>query len=802
MWLLEGEAFEGRKLWLRPGKTYLFGRTEAEPGQLTISHKTISRKHLTVQVESVVEGDGRNLHTRSRICIEDLNTKKGTLLNGAQIRGGEKYVLVGDSNDIKMGSCPQVFKITWCPVVLSFSFTAKELRADPWSKLRDQLEQLDIKYSSEYEQGRTSHVVTKKRNTSKGLQALIYGSYIVAESFISAVVEAAALPEGAPDGTTSSLEADFQLNWPDALEHLPPRGEEPSDRPAAAYAPNERRQEVFEGYTFIFYEKKQFDNLFPVITSGKGKALLKEVVPHETPVHDFVRYVKGVAGEKGLGSFEDGSEGRGVVVVRYIPGPKGTDIEWFVEFLNTFAQRLDHRPIDQREFLEAILGCDASILRRPLEEDTEAPATSAAVAQTDSHMQVDPPQEPQVSKPPAEKETSAAQRRRGRAKKGGESRFKGFTIDSDDEEQPIIEDRPAAPQTALDSGEGAHEAAATQDSLFVSQNPDYVEEIPGEEGIVRPRHSLRKRPYHDASAFLDEMAPTAAAVKRQRIEAGLDPVAAISSRPEPELADEEMVSDSPEGKTGKGKSSTKDQGKSAKGRAKRDTLDPKEILELARQRREEAEAKAAAEHKALVELPEDGIDYAAIRRMHIIEDIEVHYPDTQANGRNREQDIADGRWDPRWNGRKNFKKFRKHGDPAGRPAPRIVIALEEAKPKGYGIGDDYWLEGEEGSQKETQSQPESQSQSRSRSQAQPSTAKGKAPGPARPTLRLDSSDDDVDDRTEEILEESLPEIEPSRTRAGKVAEKANALRSQSQVESQTRSAASRASGKRTATAPP
>ncbi len=32
MWLLEnaGSAFQGRRLWLRPGKRYLFGRTRAE----------------------------------------------------------------------------------------------------------------------------------------------------------------------------------------------------------------------------------------------------------------------------------------------------------------------------------------------------------------------------------------------------------------------------------------------------------------------------------------------------------------------------------------------------------------------------------------------------------------------------------------------------------------------------------------------------------------------------------------------------------------------------------------------------
>jgi len=105
MWILESELFDGalyatalivgpkvcgtwtkastgKKLWLRPGKTYLFGRTVAEgmfnqfwivcatklthdlclAGQLTISDKTVSRKHLTIHIDNVPEGGG--------VCIE------------------------------------------------------------------------------------------------------------------------------------------------------------------------------------------------------------------------------------------------------------------------------------------------------------------------------------------------------------------------------------------------------------------------------------------------------------------------------------------------------------------------------------------------------------------------------------------------------------------------------------------------------------------------------------------------------------------------------------------------------------
>ena len=93
---------------------------------------------------------------------------------------------------------------------------------------------------------------------------------------------------------------------------------------------------------------------------------MREVIPGQTSVNDFVGYIKGVAGEKGLGEFEDGSEGKGVVVVRFNP-VKGLGLDWFPDFNREVSLHLGHRLIEQNEFLDAILGNDASVLRRPLE---------------------------------------------------------------------------------------------------------------------------------------------------------------------------------------------------------------------------------------------------------------------------------------------------------------------------------------------------------------------------------------------------------------------------------------------------
>jgi nijmegen breakage syndrome protein 1 len=258
---------------------------------------------------------------------------------------------------------------TWIPVTLTFSFGLKEAKANPYTALHELLGPLDIKVLVEYEHGLTTHLVAKKRNTPKGLQALIEGKFIVHnDSFIKAIVAAATPVSPTEEGAVakSPLEEDWVKSFPNSLDYLPPRGEEPTERDDSAYAPDPNRQDIFEGYTFIFYEKRQFETLLAPITEGRGKALFREVVPNETHVDDFVGYVKGVAGEKGLGEFEDGSEGKGVIVVRFNP-VKGPGSEWYSNFNRQVSLYLDHRLIEQNEFLDAILGNDASVLRRPLE---------------------------------------------------------------------------------------------------------------------------------------------------------------------------------------------------------------------------------------------------------------------------------------------------------------------------------------------------------------------------------------------------------------------------------------------------
>lgn len=510
---------------------------------------------------------------------------------------------------------------------------------------------MDIKLLTDYDVERTTHVVSRKRNTAKGLQALINSKYVITESFLDAVAHAT---ENVDD--SSLLEQDFTKNWPDAMAHLPPRGGEPVQHPDAIYAPDSERGDVFDGYTFIFYDKTQYDNLMAPIMNGSGKATLQTVTPDETEVDDFVRYVKEVAGEKGLGSFEDGSEGKGVVLVRYLPA-KGDHIAWYAEFITAVSLRLDHRPIEQNEFLEAILTKDASQLRRPLEVEP-SPADPNGHKHSLSSDRVSP----QAADDPVaatNSEVVAEQpsplKRRG-ARRPLKRRFAGF----DDDADITMND------SSLVDGSAPSRLQAEEEGLFVSQEQDILASQPApstQDG------SPRKRAASPADDLMDGMAPAVARFKRQRLERG---DAFASRSPEPERT-----------------------APKAPARKKKEKMD---VLALAARNREEEEARARAEREDLANLPDD-IDLAEIRRLNIVEEIEVCVPDRDS--RTREQDISGRRWNPKWNGVKNFKKFRRRGETTGRQAARTIVALAEVKNKEFGIGDNYWLEDESSGRKKS-----------------------------------------------------------------------------------------------------
>ncbi|CAL3970423.1 unnamed protein product [Diplocarpon coronariae] len=768
MWILacEGDAFQGRKQWLRPGKKYIFGRNKTEDVQYGLADKTVSRLHLLVVVDPVEPSSCANAGCRTRITLTDgcgvpnkksgeFGTPVGTLLNGDQIRG-KAVVLERDQNVVSLGKFKQHFRFTWVPVTFTFSFTTKELKANPFPALHERLGPLDIRVLQQYEREYVTHVVAKKRNTSKGLQALINGKYIVHnDSFVEAIASAATRLGDDP----SPLEFDFEANFPDPLKYLPPQGEEPTQRSAEAYAPVASRIDVFDGYTFVFYSQQQFTNLLAPITEGRGKALLREAIPEKTTVEEYVRYVKGVAGEKGLGEFEDGSEGKGVVVVKFNPA-KGPGTAWFAEFGRQVSLSLGHRLIEQSEFLDAILGNDASILRRRILDDASdtvipLPLTGIKETRKDSEEAEMAPPEP------------VRGRRRARAK------FKGF---EDDFSGPIASGKPVPEPEPMQIDAPQPDDIQYSQSLFVSQYPD--QEIPqAPEPEVRTSRKRRVSPGSDGEDILEQIATPVAASKRRRLAGTAD------------WRHGEEVTPPPPPTTSVASHVAKEEA-APKGRSKRVKNEGKiDILEPVRQQREQAEAAAKAE-RDLRQDKDPGLN-EQVRNLAIIEVMEVKRS-KPAPQRTRRADEKES-WEQKWATLKNFKKFRRRPDSdVARGFDKVIVPLVEVRRKDFGIGDMYWQKDESQRKKKgKEMDKDSQHDSPAESQRGPPNRTSE---PSRRALASPAEDDFEEDAVPgDVVSDSDPQALAPTARTSRAPQQRLADRpvaSQGIATSQKRSAAS------------
>ncbi|GAD96338.1 DNA damage response protein RcaA [Paecilomyces variotii No. 5] len=630
MWILdsEGDFLEGKRVWLKPGKKYLFGRIKQDGVRHAIQHASISRKHFVIDVSSVKPGDGSHIHTRSEITVSDQGSKCGTTVDGEQIKGLSKR-LGREEHRIVLGRYQFPLRIRWQPTVLSFSFSSKELKAkDPLAPIRSRLEDLDIKTIIPYVVGKTTHVVQNKRNTAKGLQALINGQYIVQDSYVDALVYAATPGDLDNIESLSPLEENFDAAWPDPSEHLPPPGKEPIKRPPEAFAPNNDRVDVFEDYTFVFCDSSQFENLQAPITNGHGKALLFPIENGVTTAEEILQFMGNAAGQAGLGSEREGPGG--VVLVRF--RAKGHYESWSIELGNQVALMMDQRVIEQSEFLDVILGNDASSLCRPLPREIGA------------SQEASPPRAPSEPAPaldkdrlplPASQQDSqrpevVEQLKKRRRAHNFVSKIKTFDDGFDMESIP----------------------AYTMEGDAVEPESQYME-------IEPVGHQLNEsQARNDEDEVMASLLPGANAMKKRRVESGQ------YNRVEEDIAPKEVVR-----------------------KPKRRKLD---VLEAARQHRE-AEEKAAQEQRrdeaASIQASLQDMSIEQMKNLVIVEEMELPSRDT------RPQPVDEGnRWDDRWNGRKNFKKFRRKGH-ARMPRNRIqtvIVPLEEVKRKDYGVGDIYW----------------------------------------------------------------------------------------------------------------
>ncbi|EAW10992.1 DNA damage response protein RcaA [Aspergillus clavatus NRRL 1] len=678
MWILdsEGDFLEGKRVWLRPGKKYLFGRIRQDGVRHAIQHSSISRKHMVIEVSPVKPGDGSHIYTKSEITVHDQNSKCGTIVDGESIQGGSRK-LSGEEHTIKLGRYQHALRIKWQPTVLSFSFSSKELRAkDPLAHVRSRLEDLDIKTIIPYGVDQTTHVVQSKRNTAKGLQALVNGKYIVQESYIDALVYAATPSDLENLESLSPLETDFDSAWPDPTEHLPPQGREVVQRPVEAFAPNPDRINIFEDYTFVFGDPSQFSNLQDPISNGHGKALLYPVENSVTTAEDIVQFMRNAAGRKGLGGASDGPGG--VVLVRF--RAKAPWETWAIELGNQVALMTNQRVIEQSEFLDAILGNDASTLCRPLPETTSSPEIGQTpTSQLAADETVDVIADSQAVEESSQPSPPPRRRNKSPRIRAISSKVKSFDDEFD------IASIPTYTQAGIDH---VVESQSAMDIAPASEQPSqHLSILDNEEDLV------------------SSLLPGATAMKRRRAETVQRSLSDIQSHPP---AEEPR-------------------------KAKRQKLD---VLEAARQHRdaeEDAQRKRRQEEEASLQLSLNEADVEQLKNLAIVEEMEI---------KPRAHTAEDSRWDERWNGRKNFKRFRRKGEP-GQTRHRIqavIVPLEEVTRRDFGIGDHYWVSSrqsteprpsetqggrpvahEEASRSRPLSRSLSRSQSRSRAQSQSQT---------------------------------------------------------------------------------
>lgn len=616
---------------------------------------------------------------------------------------------------------------------MTFTFSSKDTKGgkDPLIPIRNRLEDLDVKTITLYLPGTTTHVVAGKRNTAKSLQALIHATYLVDHGFLDAL-EYATAPENLNEPESlSPLEADFESNWPNALDFLPGPGKEPNQRPSELFAPDAGRANVFEGYSFVFFDKKQFETLQAPITEGAGKAQIFPVNMGRTTASELAQHVKDAAEDRR----------KGAIQVRF-PGERGYE-EWATHVQQQSMILTGQQIIEQNEFLDAILLKDASrLLRRIALQDSppgtsELPSTNSVSRRTQSQAQSAPTQnespshastqrgstqmrsmqQPYSGYAPSqaqnngnganryqnEQTSEATDRpaRRNRLRGTATRAFTGFLDDVPAKSEPLdvvesFEDSyQTRPDNSLSQGRAAH-----QDG---EMDVDARSGTPVEDGQQYKRSRKRSSPPREEDNE-DDLFPAQAAVKRQKLLEATD----VQARGQP--------------KSSTTTTKTKEQ---APRKIKKKELDVEEALRKKRQAEREAEEDEEPMHKYLENMTVDDMQSLAI-----VENMDV--PERTKPTASQRNGAQSSRWDPRWNGRRNFKKFRRKGQKDGprRGMQAVIVPLEEVKNTDFGVQDDFWAEKErarEQRKKKAQAHHRVHEKEREREETTPSQSYADAP---------------------------------------------------------------------------
>ena len=662
MWFLEHESlFGGKRIWLRPGSQQLFGRTKstdkdsAEAKSWKIENKAVSRQHVMLKVLDVPPQDCTKLHARSRVEITDLSCRQGTTIDekttiksqkaGDGVITYDKATLTGTEHTIRLAHGFPPFKIVWKPVV--FTYAAKETDQ---AKVRNaMLHAIDIKTTPEFIFGKTTHVVSLKRNLPKVLSGLVSAKHIVCSDFLDAVISAASISTDGQGGyVPSKLEEDFDMWWPKEKEHITPVGTEPTPRPQEMLEPDESRSEIFSGLTFVFLERSLYENLQDPIAGGGGKALLFDLQPGVTSIQEYVDYVQSVADQKKR--YAKNNDKLPVITVRLQSIPDGAD-DWASTFSRGTDRALNQRSILQNEFLDAIIIKDRSLLQQPPTEVTDifssapvsAPTRRSMRERTPASQSRAPSEAPDSSAPPESDSARPNPRKRVHRAKTA-SRFTGF----DDYEPPPkirkVEDTPM--EDVQPSVQEAEQAPASR-TAPASQTRSVM---------LTQAHTIAKEEQ------LDTLFPAAAEMKRRRAA-----TRAPSASVEPEKIPGPVQNSRSKG------AEALERLQRAKEKANKEI----NVREQTRLRVKEEEQRRIADREAL-ELALEGIDITEARNLARIEEMEIVPREPRPSTRVHSQQADNARWNPEWNGRKNFKRFRRRGVEPGVQPRRVIVELEEA----------------------------------------------------------------------------------------------------------------------------
>ncbi|TKX21011.1 hypothetical protein C1H76_6551 [Elsinoe australis] len=665
MWFLscDGDHLDGKSIWLRPGSKHLFGRTHPTEGTdqfHAITHKSVSRRHFELHVAEVEPGASAKIYKRSTITIKDLGSKVGTTIGNEKIRDKEHSFNTGD-HVIRLGNYEMAFHIKWLPMVFSFTSLSRSARqaGDPLAEYRAKVEDLDVKCTTEYIANQTSHVITKKRNTAMALQALVNGRAIVTERYLDAIRKAGERPPADGDEVTvSSLEKDWDLNWPKEIDFLPEPSSEPNPRPEhdEIFLPKAPRAEMFNKYLFIFMTQVQHETFLPVITGGGGKVLLKEVGPpeEEPDFDDFLDFVKNCAGKKGVSAFrlsQYPAEKGGVVVVR----PGDATRVGGVEFIQRLDLALDQRSVQQNEFLEAILTTDPTILRRPLEvemvdaDEEDRPETGRSTTHgppaSDDQRAPTPPVPPQSSAPIRKQRRNITRQRISTFDDFDPSQIQRYSPPPSQADDAVSQSRRSSVQVSdADSANGPSQAP-TQNS--------------------RKRRAETQYPVETTGEVLDGLFAGSAAIKRRRQEEAQE---GGKKRGHAAAASD----DDDAAPTGKAPSQ-------AKHKKRKTDKEIEEDLQAKLKEHTEEENRRRAADKEYLEKAMEGVDISKLKDLVKVEDMPVR-SFTPALERCEEKES----WNPDWNGRANWKRFKKRrpGEQAEEPGPnrrRVIVGLEPAE---------------------------------------------------------------------------------------------------------------------------